>query len=67
MPNGDLRLGVVALLQVTRQKNSQDKQGHDVFSNLNTTMCHVFIQDKNMMPTPLFVVDSSLDKKSSQI
>jgi hypothetical protein len=35
----------------------------NVLSNFNTTMCHVFIQDKNMMPTPLFALDSSLDKK----
>jgi hypothetical protein len=63
MPNGDLKSRVVALLQVTRQKTSQNKQGHDVLSNLNTTMCHFFIQGKNMMCTLLFAIDSSLDKK----
>jgi hypothetical protein len=34
----------------------------NVLSNLNTTMHHVFIQDKSMMPTPLFTSDLSSDK-----
>jgi len=33
----------------------------DIFSNLNTTMCHVFIQDQKFMLAPIILFESSFD------
>lgn len=37
---------------------------NNVFSNLNTTMCHVFTQDKKFMFAPIILFESSYDDQS---
>jgi hypothetical protein len=37
---------------------------NDVFSNLNTTMCHFFIQDQKFMLAPIILFESSYDDQS---
>jgi hypothetical protein len=37
---------------------------NDVFSNLNTTMCNVFTQDKKFMLAPIILFESSYDDQS---
>jgi hypothetical protein len=36
----------------------------DVFSNLNITMCHIFIQDQKFMLAPIILFESSFDDQS---
>jgi len=37
----------------------------NVLSNLNITMCHTFIKDKNLMPLPINMSYSLFDDQST--
>jgi hypothetical protein len=36
----------------------------NVISSINTTICHTFMQDKALLPTPLNFASSSLEKEN---
>jgi hypothetical protein len=36
----------------------------NVISSINTTICHAFMQDKALLPTPLNFASSSLEKEN---